>query len=414
MTANALTFRFAELVAYLGGSQQLVGTIVSAGMTGALAARFFLGQSIDRYGTRIVWSLNSVLFLIGCIAFLTCSSISLAIYAARIAFSIGLAGMFTCSIVYIQNQVPSHRRTEVIGTLGSSGFIGMILGSQLGDLILNAMPAGQPQFLALFGGAAALGVFYLAMVVYLTRHDRHRRPHETPAAHKLIFRYWPGTVVLVAIMMGIGFVVTTVFLTRFASENGLSGIGTFFTGYAISAFIFRVSLRQWSQVVGRHRMILLGLAGHCLGQVLLASVSTNWQFLLPSIACGFGHALLFPAVISLGAGAFPKEYRGTGTTIVLGFTEVGSLVSAPILGWIIDTYQFPAMFYVSAATAGAIGIVYTCTTGWKVDQEARVPQIAQAIPDHSLNDETDALRERKMQTDEQPATVPVAQIESSV
>ncbi|GIW82056.1 MAG: hypothetical protein KatS3mg105_3863 [Gemmatales bacterium] len=52
MTANALTFRFAELVAYLGGSEKTAGTIVSVGVIGALLTRLQLGQAIDRFGTR--------------------------------------------------------------------------------------------------------------------------------------------------------------------------------------------------------------------------------------------------------------------------------------------------------------------------------------------------------------------------
>ena len=40
---------------------------------------------------------------------------SWSIYLARIAYFVGLTGMFACSMTHIQNQVPAHRRTEVIG-----------------------------------------------------------------------------------------------------------------------------------------------------------------------------------------------------------------------------------------------------------------------------------------------------------
>ncbi len=41
---------------------------------------------------------------------------------------------------------------------------------------------------------------------------------------------------LVALMMGLGFSVTMVFLTRLATERGLPGVRIFFTGYAVAAF----------------------------------------------------------------------------------------------------------------------------------------------------------------------------------
>ncbi|MDQ7012191.1 MAG: MFS transporter, partial [Mariprofundaceae bacterium] len=343
MTANALTFRFAELVAFLGGTEKTAGAIVSVGVVGALLVRLRLGQAIDRFGTRKLWLLSSLLFILGCGMLLVWRQLSWEMYAARIAFSAGLAGMFTCSIVHIQNQVPPHRRTEVIGTLGSSGFVGMIAGTLLGDAIFTALPEGDTKFAALFGGAMGLGMVYVAIVTLLTHRDSHDPPQQMPPALRLLFRYWPGCVVLAALMMGVSMSVTTVFLTRFVTYllsvgSNVNGIATFFTAYAASAFVFRLATRQWSHSVGRHRMILAGLAGQCAGFCLFPHITSEWHFVIPAIACGWGHALLFPAVISLGAGAFPQEYRGIGTTLMLGFTEIGAMMSAPVLGGIIDYF----------------------------------------------------------------------------
>lgn len=403
--ANALTFRFAEFVAFLGGSERISGTIVSAGICGALLGRLMLGQAIDRYGVRLLWIVAAALFTAGNVMFLFCSELSWMIYAARVCFALGLSAMFTCSIVHIQNQVPANRRTEIIASLGSSGFIGMIAGAQLGDWILNTIGSRESQFLALFGGAASLGVLYVAVVVYLTWGDGHDRPHETPAVHRLMFRYWPGWVMLVAVMMGIGFAVITVFLTRFATHHGLRGIGTFFTGYAGSAFIFRLSTRQWGETVGRHRMIVMGLCGHWLGHWMLPFVTSEWHFILPSIACGWGHALLFPAVISRGSGAFPIRYRGSGTTLVLGFFDIGSAISAPILGGIIDYFDgagFPQMFFTSGSCALVIAIVYALTAARRPDEDHREEEIEIALPVIAEDEETDSQRE----PEDEPVTVP--------
>src|SRR5690606_35617317 len=136
-----------------------------------------------------------------------------------------------------------------------------------------------------------------------------------------------GNVMLVAFAMGLMVAVTTVFLTRFATHRELSGLGSFFLAYAGSAFTFRLISRGWSRTVGRHRMILMGLAGHAVAMFLLPFVTNEWFFMVPAACGGFGHALLFPAVVSLGSEAFPREYRGTGTTIVMGFFDVGTFVS---------------------------------------------------------------------------------------
>lgn len=381
VTANALTFRFAEFVKFLGGTEAVTGQIVSVGVIGSLLIRFTLGRDIDGLGVRRIWIGSSILFIIGCGLMTVLDQLGWEIYVARAAFAIGLASMFATSISHIQAQVPTHRRTEMLGSLGSSGFVGMILGAQVGDLLFLTIPVSDSLFTALFGMTTVLGVGYLALVLFITHGDTHTRPHETPAAHRLIFRYWPGPVVFIALMMGIGFVVTTVFLTRHATELGLPGIRTFFTGYALSAFIFRLVSRTWSRSIGRHRMILMGLAGHTVGHLLLCTVTSEWHLIVPSICCGFGHALLFPCVVSLGSGAFPPEYRGSGTAITLGFMDLGIFVFAPLLGWVIDTYGFVPMFLTSAGTTVAIGIYYRLATLGLVDTDSDdVPLTTYAPP----------------------------------
>jgi MFS family permease len=127
--------------------------------------------------------------------------------------------------------------------------------------------------------------------------------------------------------------------------------------------------RTWSQTLGRHRVILLGLVGHTAGFLLLMRVQNDGDLVLPSICGGFGHALLFPCVVSLGAGAFPPEYRGTGTTITLAFVDLGTVLSAPLLGAIIDGYGFGAMFAASAAGTVAIAAVYGALRFGATDEE---------------------------------------------
>jgi MFS family permease len=382
--ANSLTFRFAEFIASLEGSrvgtEQISGEVVRAGLIAAIFFRLGLAPMIDRLGPRLVWLVSSVVYVAGGTAFLIPDSLSPWIWIARIAYQAGLAGMFSCSIVHIQNQVPAHRRTEVIGSLGSSGFVGTILGTQLSDLIFAWLPEGSAQFdarfVAMFGGSALLGLAHMGVVFWLTRHDEHRAPHVAPGPFRLLFRYWPGPIVLVAVAMGAGFVVTTVFLTRFATAMHLRGIALFFLPYSLTAFGCRWLFRDWGTSFGRHKMVLWGLAGMTAGNLLFLPVTSDWLFVLPAVVCGFGHSLLFPAVVSIGAGRFPVEYRGSGTTLVLGFTELGTALAAPPLGMLIDrgnvqggTLGFSWMFVAAAAIAGGVGVFYAVTAARHPDRD---------------------------------------------
>lgn len=385
--ANSLTFRFAEYIAARGGSEELTGAIVQAGLFAAIVCRLGLGGAIDHYGPRRIWLLSGTVYMAGGLTFLIPHTLSPLIWVARIAYTTGLAGMFSCSIVHIQNQVPAHRRTEVIGSLGSSGFVGTVLGTQISDLFFRWLPAGQPRFIAMFGGAAALALLHSIVVVALTRRDVHSRPAATPGPFRLLFRYWPGPIVVVAIAQGTGFVVTTLFLTRYVTAMNFSGITLFFLPYSVTAFACRWLFRDWGTSFSRHRMVLWGLSGMTAGQLLFLSVSFEWLLILPAVVCGFGHALLFPAIVSIGAGRFPIQYRGSGTTLILGFTEMGTALAAPLLGYLIDqgnagggTRGFSWMF-IAASIFACVGLIfYALTAARHPDRDPHLPQPPDAPP----------------------------------
>ena len=389
VTANSLTFRFADYVEFFGGSKALTGSIVQAGLIAAIAFRLVLGRAIDRHGPRRVWLACCAVFGVGCLAYLSAERVSWVLWMARISQQVGVAGMFTCSIVNIQDQVPPHRRTEVIGSLGSSGFIGTVLGTNLGDLIFRLLPDGRAPFIATFGTTLVGGLLHTLLVLVLTRRECHISPPQSPNPWSLLWRHWPGPVVWVSLAMGTSFAITTVFLSRFASAAGLGGIAMFFLPYSLVAFACRWWMRDWGQRLGRHKMVLWGLTGLAAGQLLLLAVrSTAW--LIPAgSACGFGHALLFPAVVSLGAGRFPSEYRGTGTTLVLGFQEIGLAIAAPLLGLLIDRgtlrqgtpdpsdgpgaglLGYDLAFLVSAAVAVVSGVWYVLTAARHPDHDGQ-------------------------------------------
>ncbi len=383
VAATALLFRFAEFVSFLHGSEETAGRVIAVGVCASLTLRFFLGQAIDHFGERRSWITSAVVCTLGSAMFLFVGDLGLLLYISRAVFATGVACCFACSISYIQTLVSEDRRTEVIGALGSSGFVGMIIGSNLADVVFLVLPRDWQLFEILFGATAALAAAYFVMVCTITHGDVYERPQHTPSAHHLLWKYWPGSVVLVALMMGTGIAVTTVFLSRFVTDQGLPGIRTFFTGYAITAFILRIVSRSWSRQIGRHRVLLIGLAGHALGNLLFPLVTAEWHLLFPAIACGCGHALLFPCVVSIGAGAFPPEYRGTGTTMILGFVDLGTILSAPLLGRIIDHHGFPPMFITSASVSLVILAVYGVWTRNHVcsDQQMFLESNGAAVPE---------------------------------
>jgi predicted MFS family arabinose efflux permease len=359
VSANAINFRFAEFVQHLDGTEEDVGAISGYPLYVSLLVRFWLATAISRMGVGQLWRLSAMAYIVGNGSMLAIHHIGPAIYLARMLTVIAVAGVFACSLSHIQAQSPPHRRTEAIATLGSSGFLGMILGSQLVDALFRHLPATGSLFPVMFSTIATLGVVYLLIVARLTSSPVPFERQSSPAAWTLLRTYWPRVVLAASLLTGAGFAVTTVFLTRFASSRHV-GIKTFFTTYAASAFTIRLLSRNWHIRAGRYRMIALGLAAHAVSHMLLATVedAREWQFVLPALCGGFGHAVVYPCLVSLGAGGFPPQYRGAGTTLTLGFIDLGIAVSAPLMGMLIEQFSFPTMFHASAAATAIVAVMY--------------------------------------------------------
>lgn len=408
--SNSALFVFAEWVRWVclrpdSGvmyREEIPGSVVQIGLFAAMGTRLFLGRWIDRFGVRRVWMVACLTTICGEVGFFAIRSWSPLIYGSRMLFATGVAAMFTCSAAHMMSQVADYRRTEFLALLGSSGFIGMIVGPQLAGILKWSVGGDPAQFFPLlFGTVIGLNVLTLLLVGTLTRTalppacDAAR-----PSLLRLMRRYWPGLTVLVAMVKGATFTVLSVFLVRFTEHQGLSGIAWFWTCYAIAAFVMRLRCATLTQQHGRYRVLLWGMLFQALGLWALIPVTRDWHVVGSAVLGGVGHALVFPSMLSLGSGRFPAKYRGSGTNLTLGFVNLGSALSAPSLGWIIDLPAFDgAGFRQMFLTAGSVPFVvaviwYLRHRACHDEQEMRPaaadesPQAA-GVPERS----TEALRE---------------------
>jgi len=383
VTANAATFIFADWVAWLAANgqsgvpyhEELPGRVIQYGVIAALTVRIFLGGAIDRFGVRRVWLTMCALAMAGLSIFATLTTLTPLLYVGRILFAVGLAGMFTSGMFHIQWSVAEQRRTEFIALLGSSGFVGMILGPQLADL-LRWMSDGKAAFFSrVFTMTVMLMASYMVFIVLITRGmPRPSGNHARPTLLKLMRLYWPGSVMLVSMAMGVVFMVPSLYLVRFNQHEHFGGISTYWTTYALTAFAFRIRTAALSQQVGRYRLILFGLLAQGFGLWAIVFVTSWWHLLFSAVLCGFGHALLFPSIVSLGSGTFPPEYRGSGTNLTLGFLDLGSGLSAPLLGRIIDSHNssttgFRWMFFAAGAVPVTVAALWFVVKGRSTDEE---------------------------------------------
>jgi MFS family permease len=369
MIAFAMLYRYADFVLFLGGNEWTVGRIVGVGTVGSLAMRLFQGTGIDRFGPRTIWLWSVVGFVVSTLGHMLIESDDgPSIYLLRILYTSSFAGAAGASITAVSRSMPLARMAEVIGSLGTSGFIGMALGPQLGDYFCGGATITRDDLNAMFAVAAGLGVCSLILAELATRGETRPRPRRRPHLLWLVRRYHPGIVMALGMVMGVGFVLPTTFLPTYIKELGIAHTGPFFIVYSVTAFIARLSTRRMPHHFGVRPMILVGLAALVVSMFAYLPVRSQWSLAVPGVFAGISHAVLFPAVTAQGSWAFPNRYRGLGTTVMLAMLDLGTFVGAPLVGGLVEVSKstnlppYPTMFLVLAAGVSTIGVLYALST----------------------------------------------------
>ena len=365
MTAVSLLFRYADFVTLLGGTELHLGWIVGVGMVGSLAMRLAVGSGIDHYGPRMIWLGSILLFSAACFAHLlltTCHGP--AIYAARIVWCCATAGFFGAMMTFVSGRASVARMAEMIGMLGTAGFLGMILGTQLSDYLLQTRPIERWQVERMFAAAGLLGLGSAVFVYLATRGCAHCVPLQRSSPLGVLRRHRPGKVFLVGVAMGVGLGLPGTFLAPYVAQRGLPGIGLFFAVYGPAAIVTRLLTRRLPERLGTTPMILVGIAALSISQLLFLLVDTEWWLILPGVAFGIAHAVLFPSIVAAGSRSFPPQHRGLGTTVMLSTWDLGTLVGAPTAGVILEFSSlvglpsYPTLFIWVAVLLGTVGLFF--------------------------------------------------------
>jgi len=367
--AIALLYRYADFITLLGGTEFHLGWIVGVGMVGSLLMRLALGTSIDRYGTKFIWLGCTLLFVAACFAHLAITThTSVAIYLLRIVWCCAVAGIFGASMTFISTRGPSERMGELVGMLGTAGFLGIVAGTLLGDFLLGSVRVDRTQVAWMFIAAGLLGVLSFPFAWLAVWNESRPKIFSTQSLWSLLRRYRPGTLLVVGVAMGLGLGLPQTFLRTYAADLAIPRIGLFFLVYCTAAIITRVVTRRWPERFGTRRIIILGLGGMAVSLVLFLSVHTEWSLVVPAVTFGCSHAILFPSVVAAGGLAFPARNRGLATVLVLAASDLGQLVGAPTAGAVLRYSEstglppYPTMFLLMAGILAVVGLWYAAVS----------------------------------------------------
>lgn len=363
--ANGMLVRYADFVSVLGGDEQQLGLIVGCGMIGSIVIRLAQGEAVDRYGASRVWRWSVTTYTVSLVLHLTLSTAyGPAIFLVRAMMQASLAGIFGSSITFVSLRVRSERMAEIIGALGTSGFLGLMLGPLLSDWIGSGQAADRKTVDLMLCAAAVLATTSVLATWFATRATVHARDNDRPSLFSVVRQYHPLMISVAAAAMGAGFSIPATFLRPFALERQFDGVALFFVVYALTGFSARIASRSMFERFGNRPWIVVGLSLLTISFLCYIPVTESWQMMFPAAIAGCAHALLFPSVMAAGTSVFPRKYLGVATSVILAMFDFGTFISAPLAGMFLRLMKheggngYEWMFGVSAAVFGATTVLF--------------------------------------------------------
>ncbi|MCH7526469.1 MAG: MFS transporter, partial [Planctomycetes bacterium] len=270
-----------------------------------------------------------------------------------------------------------RRRAESLGSVGVGGFLGMMTGPVIGDVIFESGGATSESFTLFFTLVGALSL--AAGIAVSTVSVPTRRQHGDGLPFRtLMHRYWPGMILMVSLVFTTILTIHMTFLERYAHFRAFDNIRWFFLIYGTTAIILRVVFRRVPERYGRRRLCVFGLASMGAGLLLLIPVHAEWHLILPAFLLGVGHTFIFPSMVDLAANALPEEHRGVGTSLVLGAGDIGFLLGSIAWGHLIEFGSYETTFITGSLLAFTSAAVYFWTQRKKIFERSRLNTAATA------------------------------------
>lgn len=332
-----------------------IGLLFGATAAAAIAVRPPLARAIDRGRRRRLALAAAAANAIVCALYLTVDGLGAWIAVLRIAHGFAEATLFTVLFVLAADLVPASRRVEGLALYSASGMLPISLGGLLGDAILARAP-----YEALFGASVVAAGVSFALVLPVRETERPAAAGDAPPrrfrdalAQRDLAPLWFLGIVFGVVLAGV-----FTFVKRFVMEAQVASVGTFFTAYTGAAIAVRLVGGSLPDRIGPRRVLLPALATLVAGFACLAAADRAAEVLAAGVLCGLGHGFTFPILSALIVSRARDAERGAAIAILTALPDVGALLGAPSLGWIIEASGFAAMFAAAAALLAAGTIAF--------------------------------------------------------
>jgi len=339
----------------LGGADYK-GLIISLFTVTAMLSRPFSGKLSDKIGRVPVMMFGAVVCVVCSLFYPLLTTIN-TFFLLRLVHGFSTGFTPTGQAAYLSDIIPSHRRGEAMGYLGTASGLGMACGPAIGGLVSNQFGLSIVFYLSSF--FALLSVIILWGTHETLKDKKRFSVSMLKIQRKDLFEplVWEPCLVMGLATYAYGTMFTL--LPDLGVYMGIQNKGLLFTWFTIASLVVRLMGGKVSDRFGRVPVLRVSVFFIVVAMIIIGLAKDQWWVIAGIVLYGFAHGTTSPALLAWATDLSDEHHKGRGVASLYIFMELGIGMGAFLSGWFYhnDSTNFFFTFMVSG-TLAALAFVF--------------------------------------------------------
>lgn len=332
----------------ISGKESLSGLAMGVLLFSAVLIRPFAGRTVDKHGRRGVYLAGLGIFMLCSLAFNWLHGLIIFLFF-RFIQGFGWGYCNTAAGTVAADVIPKSRLGEGMGYFGLAMSLAMGIAPAISLFIIQ-----RYNFNVLFSGSALTLVLAILAAAFIT----YRKViHEPSAAKSVLIEKRALRPSLVAFFVTLVYSAVLSFLALYGDQMGISGMGLFFTVYAISITLSRPILGRIADQHGFDVVMVPGLIIVSLTMALLYLATTLTMFVIAGIVFGIGFGAVQPSLQALSVLNVPPDRRGAAVGTYFTAFDIGIGLGSVLWGVVAQVVGYSAMYLLNIIP-GVLALVF--------------------------------------------------------
>ncbi len=331
-------------ISEIGGSDIIVGIIVGAGTIGGLLARPVAGKIADRYARLPVYYCGLILCTVMIFTYSFCQ-VLLLLFILRLSHGFSMGLTTTSSNTLVADILPHERFTEGMGYFGMGSVLAMAFSP-----VVALFLAENFGFTWAFHVSFAIIIATVILSFFIKRSDipslaKAGTKNTSKKGSIYEIKALPATILLA--VQSCGYCAIATYIALYGAEEGISGIGLFFTVYSLFVVFCRLFTGKLADRHGFSIVIIPSLILSAIGYVFLGIGHSLIVLLLGAALIGMGFGSAFPTFQAMALRDTPQNRHGAATATIMSGFDLGFGIGAIIWGFVAEAFGYSSLYFIN-------------------------------------------------------------------